>query len=90
MYQQDRYLYKQLGDSQTEGQIGDKQICRRSDEIRQKSRNEFIKSKKVEKVDRDERDHEIETETFTMLTTEQEKNTLNRKALTIHDLQFNN
>ena len=61
MYQQDRYLYKQLGNSQTEGQIGDKQICRRSDEIRQKSRNEFIKSKKVEKVDRDERDHEIET-----------------------------
>ena len=83
MYQQDRYLYKQLGDSQTTGQIEDRQICRR-DEIRQKNRNELIKWKESQ-IDRDERDYDIETETFTSLQTEQEKNSSNRKALTIHN-----
>lgn len=89
MYQQDRYLYKQLGDSQTTGQIEDRQICRRSDKIRQKNRNELIKSKESQ-IDRDERDYDIETETFTLRHTEKEKNSSNRKALTIHNLQFNN
>ena len=84
MYQQDRYLYKQLGDSQTTGQIEDRQICRRSDKIRQKNRNELIKWKESQ-IDRDERDYDIETETFTSLQTEQEKNSSNRKALTIHN-----
>ena len=88
MYQQDRYLYKQLGDSQTTGQIEDRQICRR-DEIRQKNRNELIKSKESQ-IDRDERDYDIETETFTSPHTEKEKNSSNRKALTNHNLQFNN
>ena len=89
MYQQDRYLYKQLGDSQRTGQIEDRQICRRSDKIRQKNRNELIKWKESQ-IDRDERDYDIETETFPSRQTEQEKNSSNRKALTIHNLQFNN
>ena len=88
MYQQDRYLYKQLGDSQRTGQIEDRQIYRR-DELRQKNRNELIKSKESQ-IDRDERDYDIETETFTLRHTEQEKNSSNRKALTTHNLQFNN
>ena len=83
MYQQDRYLYKQLGDSQTTGQIEDRQIYRR-DELRQKNRNELIKSKESQ-IDRDERDYDIETETFPSRQTEQEKNSSNRKALTIHN-----
>ena len=89
MYQQDRYLYKQLGDSKRTGQIEDRQICRRSDKIRQKNRNELIKWKESQ-IDRDERDYDIETETFTLRHTEKEKNSSNRKALTIHNLQFNN